>query len=302
MTQKAQKYLLMKILMMKTTTEINKSVHRAQPTLLNWALRVCVVKGEKMMYSEKMVASIKANGKILREFKDTVYCPFNTEYSILLKNLNAIRALVNIYIDGEDVVPGGLVLNAQQELELERFIKNNNLNEGNKFKFIQRNDAIEKHRGIKLEDGIIRVEYQYEFVQQVVYNTPLTHNWYPTTDVYWKYTPHTGTSPHNVAYSTMNIAASATHCQTYDSHVLNDAGITVPGSISTQKFMTVSAFPLLPEKHSIVLKLLGETEQKVEVKTPITVKHKPKCVTCGKLNKHSNKFCSECGTSLCIVS
>ena len=65
-----------------------------------------------MMYNSKLVASIKANGKVLREFKDTVYIPFGSEYSILLKNLNTVRALINIYIDGDNVVPGGLVLNA----------------------------------------------------------------------------------------------------------------------------------------------------------------------------------------------
>ena len=56
------------------------------------------------MYNQKLVASLKANGKILREFKDTVYIPFGSEYSFLIKNLNTTRALVNIFIDGEDVI------------------------------------------------------------------------------------------------------------------------------------------------------------------------------------------------------
>ena len=253
------------------------------------------------MYCEKMVSSIKANGKILREFKDTVYCPFNTEYSILLKNLNAVRALVNIYIDGEDVAPGGLVLNAKQELELERFIKNNNLNEGNRFKFIQRSDNIEKYRGIQLEDGIIRVEYQYEFVYQIAYQPLSGITWYPKNDVYWTHDTHIGNARQASMNDLSNSTIYTTSATTSASYSVNDAGITVPGSISNQKFTTVSSFPLSPEKHSIVLKMLGETEQKIEVKAPITVKHKPKCVTCGKLNKHTNKFCSECGTSLTIV-
>jgi hypothetical protein len=53
-----------------------------------------------MMYSNKLVASIKSNGKILREFNDKVYVPFGTEYSILIKNLNTVRASVNIFVDG----------------------------------------------------------------------------------------------------------------------------------------------------------------------------------------------------------
>ena len=111
------------------------------------------------MYNSKLVASIKANGKVLREFKDTVYIPFGSEYSILLKNLNTVRALINIYIDGDNVVPGGLVLNAGQEIDLQRAIRNGNMNEGNRFKFIERTSNIEDHRGIKLEDGLIRVEF-----------------------------------------------------------------------------------------------------------------------------------------------
>ena len=116
-----------------------------------------------MMYNSKLVASIKANGKILREFKDTVYLPFGVEYSILLKNLNTVRAIVNVFIDGENAVPGGLVIDPGRSVDLERWIKNGNLTEGNKFKFIERTAKIEEGpRGIKEEDGLLRVEYQFE--------------------------------------------------------------------------------------------------------------------------------------------
>ena len=40
-----------------------------------------------MAFKKNMVCSIKANGKILREIDNTVRLPFNSEYSILLKNL-----------------------------------------------------------------------------------------------------------------------------------------------------------------------------------------------------------------------
>jgi hypothetical protein len=35
-----------------------------------------------MMYSNKLAVAIKANGKVLREFKDEVYIPFGQEYSL----------------------------------------------------------------------------------------------------------------------------------------------------------------------------------------------------------------------------
>ena len=133
-----------------------------------------------MMYGNKLAAAIKVNGKVLREFKDTAYIPFGSEYTILIKNLNTVRALVNIYIDGENIVPGGLVLNAGQELDLERSVKNGNLNSGNKFKFIERTGAVEEHRGVKLEDGLIRIEHQFEIPRPVINIAP-TWNTYSNT-------------------------------------------------------------------------------------------------------------------------
>ena len=294
-----------------------------------------------MMYNQKLVASLKANGKILREFKDTVYCPFGAEYSILLKNLNTVRALVNVYIDGENQTPGGLVLNAHQEVDLQRSIKNGNLTEGNCFKFIERTGAVEQHRGIKLEDGIVRIEYQFEVPRPVI----------SITDQFWKneswkqnigggaYYGSTNTYGTNGATSgsinvnsmlrsadyssgetmramassataeymaTNNITAqSAVHdgMATMDSYVpKNDNGITVPGSKSDQKFTTAYIGALDPQTHSIVLKILGETPDNEPVRKPITTKHKPKCVTCGKQNKANAKFCSECGTALEIFA
>ena len=48
-----------------------------------------------MVYNEKLVASVKCNGKVLREDKDTVYLPFGSEYSILLKNMNITKKRYN---------------------------------------------------------------------------------------------------------------------------------------------------------------------------------------------------------------
>lgn len=210
------------------------------------------------MYQNKFVAAIRANGKILREFTDTVYIPFSTEYEICLKNLNSVRAIVNIFIDGDNVIPGGLVLQAGQEINLERSVKNGNLNEGNRFKFVERTGAIESHRGIKLEDGIIRIEFQFE--------------------------------KDNVEVKCCNSTVS----------LYNDAGITVPGSKSEQKFSTASWFPTEAERHIIVLKLVGETPNNKPIDAPITVKYKQECTFCGKLNKATNKFCSDCGAALTI--
>lgn len=293
------------------------------------------------MYNQKLVASIKVNGKILREFKETVYIKFGSEYAISLKNLNTVRAIVNVFIDGDNIVPGGLVLNAGQSVDLERSIKNNNLTEGAKLKFIERTGNIEQHRGIKLEDGVVRVEYQFEVARPVI----------QVNDTFWKDEswkknivggPYTGGAYYGdlmtktigtsgAVSSTMNVngalrsvdyskgetmkaqASSATNDYCLSNNIStssgtvhdgmatmdwNDAGITVEGSKSTQKFSTVTVGQLEDQKHTIVLKLLGETPNNVPVLESVTVKTKQECPTCGKKNKATTKFCSECGTSL----
>jgi hypothetical protein len=258
-----------------------------------------------MMYNQKLVASLKANGKILREFKDTVYIPFGAEYSVLLKNLNTVKAIVNIFIDGDNVVPGGLVLNAGQEIDLERSIVNGNLREGNRFKFIERTSSIEQHRGIKLEDGLIRVEFQFEKPRPVI---NISDSWWSnhTHDIYGKgitrgivgatyATNATSASADGftlTASGATNISASAQGMAVAQSAPVNDVGITVPGSRSDQKFQVAESFITEPEKHNIVLKLLGEVPGGAKLVEPVTVKAKPKCVTCGHNNKATAKFLS----------
>ena len=279
------------------------------------------------MYESKLAAAIKVNGKVLREFnKDTVYIPFGSEYSILLKNLNTKRAVVNIFIDGQDIVEGGLVLNAGQEVDLERFVKNGNLTEGNRLKFIERTAAIENGpRGVKLEDGLVRVEFQFEQPPRPIsWNTTTWNNnqIYPQGGLYGSNSPSynvngvmrsadfskgefvkaQATAAINQYCADNNISASVS--EIHDGAATmdwNDAGITVPGSKSDQKFSTVYMGVIEPEKFSMVFKLLGETPNSPVAKA-VTVKHKPKCVTCGKQNKATAKFCTECGTALEIFA
>jgi hypothetical protein len=266
--------------------------------------------------------------------------PFGSEYSFLIKNLNTTRALINIFIDGDNIVEGGLVLNAGQEVDLERAIRNNNLTEGNRFKFIERTGAVEAHRGIKLEDGLVRIEFQFEVPRPVVNLNDTLFKQYPpgvrgmdqwggkysTTQAYGS-TTNINTS-YNVGGTLRGIDSSlnggavfasgakavdnycaaqgiTSTCEAHDGSATmdwNDVGITVPGSKSTQKFATTTMGQLEAEKHTIVLKLLGELSDGARILSPVTVHHKPECITCGKKNKVNAKFCSECGTALEIFA
>jgi hypothetical protein len=300
-----------------------------------------------MMYNQKLVASIKVKGKILREFKDTVYIPFASEYSILLKNLHTQRAVVNVYLDGENVVPGGLVIDPGRSIDLERWIKNGNLSEGNKFKFIERTSAIEDGpRGIKQEDGLVRIEYQFELPRPVInlsrqwvpghyeydtiargglFNSPMyggntgisgsTGDRFSVTASGAQYATNVGGAMRGVDFSkgesvraTAAAAIDTVAPQSMNAHDgsatmdWNEVGITVPGSKSTQSFRHVTVGALDPTVHNIVLKLVGDLGNNKPVTKPVTVKAKPKCVTCNHQNKATAKFCTECGTALEIFA
>jgi hypothetical protein len=223
-----------------------------------------------MMYNNNLAAAIKVGGKILREFGDIVYLPFGSEYQIRLKNLNQARAKLDIEIDGDNVTGSGIVLSSFQTIDLERFIRNGNLSEGNRFKFIECTEKIENHRGIKLEDGLIVIKYNFELGYSYS-KTPLWRN--------------------------LQCSSGGRYTNSVRSVSLNDVGITVEGSKSDQKFSTTS-WGISGETHTMIIKLLGETEANKKVREPVTVKTKLECKTCGTLNPINSKFCSECGTAL----
>ena len=261
--------------------------------------------------------------------------------------------MVNIFIDGDNIVEGGLVINAGQEVNLERYIKNGNLTEGNRFKFIERTAAIEDGpRGIKLEDGLIRIEFQYEQPRPVInLNNIVGGLQYPpgvrgmtseypgVADKYSKsinnswgtsYSANVNGAMRGVDFSSNGAATAQAASAQVDKYCadngivnkmemhdgaatmdwmdaevtrsVNDVGITVPGSKSTQKFQHVTMGIMETEKHSMVIKLLGETPDNKPVLQPVTVERKPECVTCGKKNKAHAKFCTECGTALEIFA
>jgi hypothetical protein len=264
------------------------------------------------MYKNNLVVAIKANNKVLREEKDTVFLPFGTEYSILIKNLESKRVQVRVSVDGQDATEKtSLVIPANSEVEFKRFIKNGNMESGNSFKFIERTEGIEKHRGTKVDDGMIRIEYQFEEVYTPAY--------YPNTTILGSpyYDGHYG-GTHTISGIARSMTTNCSNTITGSiftnsvsksiesndqvataSASVNDVGITVPGSFNDQKFTQSAYFAVENTKHVMVLNLKGIVGEKQVVK-PVTVDHKPICQTCGRQNKVSSKFCSECGTSLAI--
>lgn len=139
------------------------------------------------MHQNNFIVCVKSGGRILRESESIVSLPFGSEYSILIKNLHSVRAQVSVSVDGTDATDGTrLIIGPNASVELERFIKNGNLSAGNRFKFIERTGAIEEHRGIGSDDGLIRVEAWKEHITQFV-NVPVPR--YHYYDHYYRRQP-----------------------------------------------------------------------------------------------------------------
>lgn len=74
-----------------------------------------------MMYSNKFVMCVLQRGKPQKELSNgVVKLPFNCEYSLRFRNKNDRRAVVKIYIDGENVSGGGYVIRAHDYIDIKR--------------------------------------------------------------------------------------------------------------------------------------------------------------------------------------
>jgi hypothetical protein len=267
-----------------------------------------------MVYVEKFAVAIKVDGKILRERGDEVFLPFGSSYSILLKNLNTRKAQVGVSIDGEDVLNGrSLLIEANSSVELERYIKNS-LDEGNKFKFIHKNQEISEYRGDRIEDGLIRISYRFEkpkeevTIKRTIYDDEYIKSWWPRpwfpyggswiwiNDV--KYTSNWRLTSNTVGKGTCSDPIVMTSC----GGVANQTdGITVPGELSLQKFRYGSIGELEENASVIILRLKGHTPKQEQVQKPLFTNDKITCRTCGRVWSSTHKFCANCGAALVIV-
>ncbi len=258
-----------------------------------------------MAYRDKMVVAVKVGGKILRENDGRVTIPFGSEFSILLKNLESRKASVKVSIDGKDVLSGrSLLIDLNSSMELERFV--DSLDRGNRFKFIQKTQEIVDHRGDRIDDGIIRVEFAFEQVVRHVVTTEEHHHYYHHHyHDYWpRYHPGrpycgpygTYTSGHGQGTSYKGLSNNITY-NAMASNINPDEGITVKGSESIQRFQQGYIGTLDPSE-VIIIRLCGEKLTGVKVDVPIFVKDKLECGTCGRKTESISNFCGNCGTAL----
>ena len=255
-----------------------------------------------MMYYNNFVSVIKCRGKVLREdSKGVVRIPFGSEYTILLKNKDSRKGVVNVEIDDESVA-AGIIVDGNKTVELKGSL--DKLWVRNKFKFIQKTKEIQDYRGDRLGDGLVRVEYRFEkkVEEPVWYYTPPVVIWpdngYPKINPV-RYDGGTGVNTSDCVYtcsnSTMVGTSAPTKCSTLPK---SDEGITVKGSKTRQDFVYGYTNELESQSSVIILHLRGLNKKYKKVKKAVTVKTKLRCPTCGRRSKSSMQYCGGCGTFL----
>lgn len=271
-----------------------------------------------MVYSHKFVCSLKVNGQILRDEHSglgeaVVRMPFSSEYTILLKNLESRDAVAKLTIDGKNVFSDGskVIVPANQSVELEGWADGS---EGHSaFRFIQKTEKIQQHRGDNIDDGILRCEFQY------VKRPNLKHSILPYWpdcpkpygrdrrrglfggshdffDVGGQYVTKGGDGTSN----SINASCLSNSPESYAPQ--EDEGITVEGTDISQSFNREHVGPLELHREVIIIRITGydyTVESKpTPVSVPVTVKTKKTCPNCGTKHKWDSKFCSECSTKL----
>ena len=287
-----------------------------------------------MTYKDKFVVEVKHNGKIMRVKNGFVTLPFGSEYSLLFKNLNSRRAVVNVSIDGEDVLDGkSLIIDKNSTTDLKGFMQG--FSARNKFKFIKKSQEIQDHRGDRIDDGMIRVEFAYEVeepvrIRQIINEHHEHHHhhhhhdwvrplrWYRSDDVYYssnasdisKGSPVNDVQTFNASFNSGETfdstpLASAGAPEDLSSNIVEDSldtpiddmGITVKGSQIQQDFRYATVGRTDPSQ-VIVINLKGTDSQGQAVQAPVTVQTKLTCSSCGLKSKSSYQFCPRCGTFL----
>ena len=219
-----------------------------------------------MMHKQSFVLSIKdSHQKILREVNGQVFLPFNSEYQLLLKNLNYRRAVCQVTIDGTDALGGQeLIVEANSSVDLERFMVDGNMSSGQRFKFVPLSSS-EVQDTSSSENGIVVARF-------------------------WLERPPVGWTEQMYPAGMMKCC-----CDSMSTPTLSQAGATVAGSHSNQGF----SHGYFGEKDLVTetvlsLKLCGQVNQPVTVEQTRAIH----CGFCGTRNKYQANFCGKCGKEL----
>lgn len=236
-----------------------------------------------MMYRNHYVLAIKDQSKrVLREIDGKVYLPFNSEYSVLLKNRNSVDALCKVSIDGTDVLGSDeLLVPAGLSVDLERFLVDGNALSGKRFKFVPVTDS-QVQDPTSGSNGIVEVQFWATFSDVP---SGVCRSFGKSIH------PNSGASLDNVMYANQvgAHADSISFAASVDTTPAA-AGATVAGSVSNQRFNYVYNKTKVGLPTVLRLQLLGRAEEPLLVNTALF------CTKCGKSVKFTDNFCNRCGT------
>ena len=241
------------------------------------------------MYRDGFIAAVKCGGNVLREFNGGVIkLPFGADYSIILKNKSKRKALVGVRIDGEDVIDGNkLIVCYDSPFELKGYMDGRTVK--NSFRFIERTGKISSFRGNKLEDGLVEIKFSFE--KECIYD----NLWY-SSDTDFMAGGRYGNIKGAVCGMACNSICDNTSASYTAASIRSDTGITVKGKPTSQNFAVGRFGNTDGIEHSIIFKLQGSSGK--SLKTPVTVKTKIQCPTCGQKAKATANYCSNCSTYL----
>jgi hypothetical protein len=271
------------------------------------------------MYKNQIIVLIKKDGQPLRETEGKyVFLPFNSEYSIELKNQSWRRAVASIKIDGTDVLGGDeIIIPAYGAVNVERFITNGDLNKGRKLKFVPLTDSKVQDPSSP-ENGLVEIECWFEKQPEIKLNYhPF---WYDSSSIYgtggWAATNVVGQTSH-ASYRTRS-AGTVKKSFTPDSAAPQatvyccSMGMMENQSISAQNMSTGQAGATVEgggSNQSFSHGYFGQKEHPSVafrfwlrgVQQEVTTEDKLYCTNCGKKTRFDYKFCPRCGQPVQIA-
>lgn len=273
------------------------------------------------MYSKDFVVVIIVDGKVVDGDKaGVVALPFGTEYKIRLRNKHNRRAVAKVFIDDENVAEDGIVVPANDYVDLER-----PTTKAVKFKFVSADSEAAadfgKNNKTDGSNGVIRIEWRLEkertqYVQPVVpMPIPVPYP-YPVYRPTWNYRydndPMYGQlksvsressggtfSNFTPAGGACGQSMNAGACDFEPVETPTSAtprglkeGCTVEGGWSSQNFRTVHID--LEDGAPVVIQLILKGLDKETMKA---VSDNKFCGNCGLQASKRDNFCSNCGKS-----
>lgn len=126
-----------------------------------------------MVYNSQFVLCVLVNGHVQKELRNgTVKLPFGCEYGIRLRNKhNDRRAVVKIFVDGENVSGNGYIIPANDAIDIER---HNDRDRAFKFVDLDSPEAVDAGKNgpnYDKEKGVIEARFYLERERKIYHPT-----------------------------------------------------------------------------------------------------------------------------------